>query len=459
MKLPEKFAERMKRMLGDEYSVFEKEFTENPPYTAIRINSSKDGARERVLSAVGGLESVPWCGDGFYADKSVISGNHPYHFAGLFYFQEPSAMTAAEAADIQKGEFVLDLCAAPGGKSTHILSRLGGSGLLVANEISKKRASVLAENVERFGAYNTLVTNEPPERLVKSFEGFFDKIIVDAPCSGEGMFRKEPQAVDEWSEAHTMSCAERSKGIVDCAVKMLKRGGRMVYSTCTFAPCENEGVVDYILSNYTDMMLVNPSQLSMLDGGKGEYIGSSRDFSYAKRVFPHKHKGEGHFAAVFEKTGEEKSTQRKKKDKKQKKTDISAEMALYRKFEKEAMNITLDGEFVLFGENLYRLPDGIDNVDGIHVTRAGLHLGMCKKGRFEPSQALALAFDKCAFKNVCSLSAESEEMRAYLYGEAIGFDGTGWVCVCADGYPLGWGKASGGVMKNHFPKYLRVKTI
>lgn len=458
MNLPEDFCIRMKGMLGDEYEEFERVFTSGKPYTAIRINSAKKYARERVLGVTGELEGVKWCSDGYYADKSVISGNHPYHLAGLFYFQEPSAMTAAEAADIQKGDFVLDLCAAPGGKSTHVLSRLDGSGLLVANEISKKRASILAENVERFGALNTLVTNETPENMARHFGGFFDKVIVDAPCSGEGMFRKEPQAIDEWSEAHTFSCAARSKGIVDCAVKMLKPGGRLVYSTCTFAPCENEGIVDYILSEYEDMTLVNPEMLSMLDGARSEYIGSDMDCSYAKRVFPHKHKGEGHFAAVFEKSGyaEEKAVKAKKK---QKKSDIDDALALYRGFERENMNITLDGEFVMFGDNLYRLPCGIDSVDGLRVVRAGLHLGVCKKGRFEPSHALVLAFDKDAFKNVFDLPADSREMKAYLYGEALECGEKGWVCVCADGYPLGWGKAAQGVMKNHFPKYMRVKTI
>jgi NOL1/NOP2/sun family putative RNA methylase len=453
MKLPEAFCTRMKNMLGSEYDSFERVFTTEPPYTAIRINSSKTGARERILGVTGSLDGVAWCGDGYYADKSVISGKHPYHFAGLFYFQEPSAMTVAEAADIQRGDFVLDLCAAPGGKSTHVLSRLGSSGLLVANEISKKRASVLAENIERFGALNTLVTNEPPEKLTARFGGFFDKIIVDSPCSGEGMFRKEPQAIDEWSEAHTLSCAARSRGIVDCAVKMLKQGGRLIYSTCTFAPCENEGIVSYILSSYPDMTLINPTMLSMLDCGKGEYIGSDADFSYSKRVFPHKSRGEGHFVAVFEKNGSCSRTEFKVK---QKKADISDALALYRSFERDALNITLDGNFTVFGENLYRLPDGIDCVDGLKVVRAGLHLGVCKKGRFEPSQSLALALDKSAFVSVCDLPADSSDMKAYLRGEATAYDGSGWTCVCADGYPLGWGKASQGILKNHFPKHLRV---
>lgn len=449
-------------MLKDEYSLFEQEFTENPPFTGIRINSAKENSKQHIFDVTGPLEGIAWCPDGFYADKSLISGNHPYHLCGLFYFQEPSAMTVAEAADIRKGDFVLDLCAAPGGKSTHILTKLNGTGLLVSNEISKKRAAILAENIERFGAYNTLVTNESPEKLISKFEGFFDKIIVDSPCSGEGMFRKEPQAIDEWSDAHTRSCAVRSQGIVDCAIKMLKNGGRLIYSTCTFAPCENEGIAEYILANYDYMSPIEPKCLSMLSDGCSEYIGSAADFSFSKRVFPHKNKGEGHYTAVFEKNLPEMPKPKFSKTKKTKHINngnLSDALNLYRKFEKDNMNISLGGNFVLFGENLYRLPDGIDNVDGLHIMRAGLHLGVCKKGRFEPSQALALAFDKSAFKTIYDSSADSTEINAYIRGEAIESNLGGWVCVCADGYPLGWGKASHGLIKNHFPKHLRIKTL
>lgn len=445
-------------MLKEEYPLFEREFTQNPPFTGLRINPTKPHAKENIFTVTGELENVAWCRDGFYADKSLISGNHPYHLCGLFYFQEPSAMTVAEAADIQKGDFVLDLCAAPGGKSTHILTKLDGTGLLVANEISKKRAAILAENIERFGAYNTLVTNESAERLCEVFCGFFDKIIVDSPCSGEGMFRKEPQAIDEWSEAHTRSCAVRSQGIVDCAIKMLKDGGRLIYSTCTFAPCENEGIAEYVLTEYEYMSPVAVPCLSMLSDGNGEYIGSTEDFSFSKRVFPHKSKGEGHYTAVFEKHCPTDASKPKKAKKPLKQTSLDDAVALYRKFEHDNLNITLDGKFVLFGENLYRLPDGIDSVDGLRLMRAGLHLGVCKKGRFEPSQALAGAFDKSAFKSIYDNRADSREIGAYIRGEAIEANAVGWVCVCADGYPLGFGKGSNGVIKNHFPKHLRVKT-
>ncbi len=225
MKLPEKFTERMKSMLKTEYSAFINAFENSPIYTGIRINTAKEGAKEAVLSAFGDLEPIPWCKDGYYADKSLISGNHPYHMAGLFYFQEPSAMSAVSGLPIETGDFILDLCAAPGGKSTQAGAALNGSGLLVSNEIIKKRSDILSENIERMGLTNAVVTNETPQKLSEKYIEFFDKIIVDAPCSGEGMFRKEPQAVEEWSIEHTVSCGIRQRHILDCAVKMLKPGG------------------------------------------------------------------------------------------------------------------------------------------------------------------------------------------------------------------------------------------
>ena len=240
MELKTEFTERMKKMLGDEYEEFYNAYINAPLYSGIRINTLKANAKDTVLSATGELEPVLWCKNGFYADKTIISGNHPLHCAGLFYFQEPSAMAVVEALPLNEGDKVLDLCAAPGGKSTQAAAKLGKNGILVANEIVKKRADILSENIERMGISNAVVTNETPQKLCEKYTAFFDKVIVDAPCSGEGMFRKEPQAVTEWSIEHTVSCGVRQKNILECAVKMLKAGGMLVYSTCTFAPEENE---------------------------------------------------------------------------------------------------------------------------------------------------------------------------------------------------------------------------
>lgn len=451
MNLPLKFEERMKKMLCGEWEDFIKAMDETPVFTGIRVNTSKSGAREAVLSEFGELEEVPWCSGGFYADKSLISGNHPYHLAGLFYFQEPSAMSAVSALKIKKDDRILDMCAAPGGKATQAGALLGKDGILAANEIVKNRANILCDNIERFGLTNTIVTNETPRRLCEKYPAFFDKIIVDAPCSGEGMFRKEPQAVREWSVEHTVSCGERQKHILDCAVKMLKGGGYILYSTCTFAPVENEQICAYMLENY-NMELVEPEALGMLSPGKSEWSLSDYDMSKTRRVFPHKNKGEGHFTAVFRSLDDNSS----QKTEKQSLTKKSDEEKLYREFEREYLNTALDGEICVFGENLYLKPKGID-IDKIKVLRAGLHLGTVRKNRFEPSHALCLALEKKDFKNCEDFACDSGQLKKYLMGETLPCSRTGWCAVTVNGYPLAWGKASGGILKNHFPKYLRLK--
>ncbi len=450
MLLPEKFEIRMKNMLKTEYSDFFRALTDTPVYSGIRVNTKKHNALQFLHNEFGELENIPWCADGFYADKSQISGNHPYHTAGLFYFQEPSAMSAVSALPVNKNDYILDLCAAPGGKSTQAGALLGDSGLLIANEINKSRANILSDNIDRFGIKNCVVTNETPQRLAEKYPKFFDKIIVDAPCSGEGMFRKEPQAVTEWSIEHTVSCGERQKHIIDCAFKMLRGGGYLVYSTCTFAPEENEKICAYILENY-NTEIVKPENLDMLSHGRTEWSDSEFDMDNTRRIFPHKNKGEGHFIALFHNLDEK--TPREIKTKKTVKNDGEK---LYREFEKEFLNVTLGGEFCLFGEQLYLKLENID-IDKIKTVRAGLPLGICRKGRFEPSWALCLALTKDKIKNTLDFSADSEKLKNYMMGQTLECDTKGWCAVTVDGYPLGWGKASGGVLKNHFPKYLRLK--
>lgn len=450
MKLPEKFKERMNNMLRGEYEDFINSMDSSPVFTGIRINTSKEGAEDAVLKEFGALEKVPWCKNGFYTDKSKISGNHPYHIGGLFYFQEPSAMSTISALPINENDYILDFCAAPGGKATQAGVLLGKDGLLIANEIIKNRANILADNIERFGLKNAIVTNETPQRLAEKYPHFFDKIIVDAPCSGEGMFRKEPQAVDEWSIEHTVSCGVRQKHILDCAMKMLKGGGYIVYSTCTFAPEENEKVCAYMLENY-NVEIVEIENLNMLSHGQTEWSESDFDMDKTRRIFPHKNKGEGHFIALFHSIDEENFSEIK--NQKVKKCD---EEKLYLDFEKEFLNTKLDGEFCLFGENLYLKPKNVD-IDKIKVIRPGLHLGICRKNRFEPSHALCLALKKEDFKNIVDFSCDSEILKKYLMGETIEYDKKGWCAITVNGFPIGWGKASNGILKNRFPKYMRLK--
>jgi len=435
--LPDAFLHRMEEMLKDEYPLFLEAFQKPETQIGIRVNSLKSGSTEAVFKKIPTLENVPWCENGFYGDKEILSGKHPYHIAGLIYFQEPSAMSSVPCLDIKPGDKVLDLCAAPGGKATQAAEYLKGEGLLVANEIVGERAKILSENIERMGIKNALVISESPEKLEKRFPEFFDKIILDAPCSGEGMFRKEPRAIPDWSIDHSISCSVRQKHIVDSALKMLKPGGKLVYSTCTFSVCENEEVAEYILKN-PEMELLK-IHLPLSDGFDEKH--------YTKRVFPHKQRGEGHFVALFLKKGE-----RKQENKLIKTEKFPKE---FEEFKNKYLNVDFYGKPVMFRDNLYLLPYEID-IDKLKVLRCGLYLGEIRKGRFIPSHSLALALKNGEFKNTLDLSSDSEEIKKYLHGETLNSDMEGWVQVTVDGFPIGLGKASGGILKNHFPKHLRI---
>lgn len=425
MNLPESFLDRMKKDLKNEYDSFLESYNQQP-YIGLRVNTLKTTAEEFKSLADFCGENVPWCESGFYYDGK--KGNHPLSIAGLFYSQEPSAMIAAELLEVKKGDKVLDLCAAPGGKSTQIAAKLMGDGLLVSNEINNGRAKILCENIERMGIKNAVVTNMHPEKLAERFGGFFDKIVVDAPCSGEGMFRKDETAIREWSIEHTLSCAARQLSILDSAYKMLANGGYMVYSTCTFARAENEELIEKFIEKYPDMSLLKEH-----------------------RLMPHKIKGEGHFSALLKKGGEPENHSfpmpviaRKEM------TD-----AFY-SFQKENLNISLKGNIVSFGESLYLLPEEMLSLDKIKCIRPGLCLGEVRKGRFIPSHHLCMALKKEDFIRCQELS--DEETALYLKGEAIaksGEKGYGAV-LCKGKYPIGWYKMSDGLMKNHYPKHLRL---
>lgn len=458
MNLPEKFCEKMKALLGGEYDAFIKAF-DSSDTRGILINETKSGSKQAVLNEFGSLKEVPWCSSGFYVDKEKIRGTHPYHMAGLFYFQEPSAMCAAAGLPIVSGDKVLDLCAAPGGKTAQAAARLCGNGVLVSNEIIKSRAAILSENVERLGLTNVIVTNETPQRLAKKYTGFFDKIIVDAPCSGEGMFRKNPNAAEEWSPEHVLSCAERQKKILECAAAMLKTGGLLMYSTCTFAPEENEMIAAHMVQNGFEICDI--PELSMLSPGRTQWSGTNIDMTKTRRIFPHIENGEGHFAALFRKKAESQSTGVKVSEKQNKRTDkklasdLQAALKLFEEFEDKYLTTSIVGHFLLFGDNLYCCPEGID-IDNIKVMRCGLHVGTIKKNRFEPSHSLALALRKSDFKLSLDFSCSDKTLLNYLCGQTINTDKTGWTAICVNGFPIGWGKGSQGVLKNHYPKKLRL---
>lgn len=468
IKLPPAFVERMKRMLGEEWEAFEQCYL-NDRYQGLRFNPLKAGTAQKkhkeLLQAlqIDISESVSWAANGYYYEEKDRPGKHAYHEAGLYYIQEPSAMSAAALLAPVPGERVLDLCAAPGGKTTQLAGFLNQEGLLVANEIHPARCKILSQNVERMGIRNAIVTNEDSGYLADCFPEFFHKILVDAPCSGEGMFRKLPEACEEWSAEQVQVCAERQLEILENAAKMLMPGGKMCYSTCTFAPEENEGVIGAFLEKHQEFSVVK-AEAPYFEAGHPEWGNGNEDLKYTFRLWPHKLHGEGHYAALLEKTGELPETdiqvKQKIKEFKDKKMLSVLEEFVSQMFTKEMAKWILKGPFTLFGEQLYRLPQGSPSLERMKVLRPGLHLGTFKKNRFEPSHALALAMKAEDVKCSVMLDAKAEETGKYYNGESLDCDNQkGWCLVCVDGFSAGWGKAAGGQLKNHYPKGLRKKVL
>ena len=460
--LPQSFTERMQGLLGSEYEEFLASF-EHEKYQALRLNPLKRDDMSVITEKVKQtfqLQQVPWAENGYYYTKEDQPGKHPWHEAGLYYIQEPSAMAPVTLLSPQPGERILDLCAAPGGKSTQIASAMEGEGLLVTNEIHPARAKILSENVERMGIRNACVLNETPEHLADIFEEYFDRILVDAPCSGEGMFRKNEVACEEWSPENVRRCAGRQQEILENAAMMLKPGGRLVYSTCTFAPEEDEQAIGRFLEAHPEFALEETPDYPGLSHGVPAWgAGVTDGIEKTVRIWPHRTEGEGHYAALLRKTGEPESVKRKypasMKDKKL--------LAVYEDFCKEIFiepkKWTADSTMTMFGDQLYRTPEEMVDFKGLRVLRPGLQMGEFKKNRFEPSHALALALHPSEVKQNVNLSADAPETAAYLRGETIQLSeedaGKGWCLVSVDGYSLGWGKKSGGTLKNHYPKGLR----
>ena len=402
-------------------------------------------------------KKVSWANEAYYFDENVRPGKHPYHEMGLYYIQEPSAMSAAALLAPKPGMRVLDLCAAPGGKSTQLATYLGDSGLLVSNEINTQRSRILSQNIERMGIKNAIVTNEDSFVLASHFPGFFNAIQVDAPCSGEGMFRKLPEAIEQWSVENVAICAARQKKILDNAAVMLKPGGTIVYSTCTFSKEENEDVIEYFLERHPDFTLEE-----------------------MERFWPHKVDGEGHFVAKLVRRGcvdtDLKADRKTKKNKNSKNRKNETKPALTKenmKLLSEFLDETIsedmaawikNSRLVMFGEQLYRLPDMEVDIKGLKVQRAGLHIGEFKKQRFEPSHSLALALKLSEAKNVVKLTCDNPQTIGFFNGQSVMLSDEqaaeckkGWALVCVDGYPAGWGKVNGTQVKNHYPKGLRNK--
>lgn len=434
MRFPTGFEEKYQRLLGKEAASFFSTFDQEP-LSAFRTNPLKEGQ----LTFSNPIPGTKW---GYYGK---VSGKSPEHVTGLVYSQEPAAQMVAQIAHPREGMKVLDLAAAPGGKSTHLLSYLNNTGLLVSNEINNKRSKILVENIERFGARNVLVTNESAERLAKVFSSFFDLIVLDAPCSGEGMFRKQPDAMDYWSLDYPAQCATLQREILEDAVKMLANGGELVYSTCTWAPEENEEIVAWLLNEFP---------LELVDIPKLNGMTPGIDYPETARMYPHHFKGEGQFVAKFRFVGEHKLPKLKPAQ-----SNLTADQrSLWQIFQKEHLKVELKGDLQTFGDQLYLLPLGLPDLSKIKIARNGLHLGTFKKKRFEPSFALGLALQPSEVKNKLELS--QQDFEVYVGGETLQIKESlpnGWYQLIIHGNGLGFAKLANQTLKNYFPKGLRFR--
>ncbi|UOC10298.1 RsmF rRNA methyltransferase first C-terminal domain-containing protein [Streptococcus equinus] len=433
MKLPDKFIEKYRNLLGQEADDFFATFDEEA-VSGFRVNPLKNAQQEFDSP----IPNTPW---GHYGK---VSGKSAEHVSGLVYSQEPAAQMVAQVASPKENMRVLDLAAAPGGKSTHLLSYMNNTGVLVSNEISSKRSKILVENIERFGARNVVVTNESSDKLAKVFKEYFDLIVFDGPCSGEGMFRKDPQATQYWHEGYPEECAILQKEILEEAMKMLAPGGTLVYSTCTWSPEENEGVVKWLLSTYDNLELVPIEKVN----GMAEGI----EMPEVARMYPHRFKGEGQFVAKLRDTREFSHS----KVKPVKSNLTKDQLTLWQDFAKKHIKVELEGLLQTFGDNLYLLPEGLPDLKKLKIARNGLHLGTFKKNRFEPSFALGLALSPKEV--VQSVEIDIEQFKVYVTGNVINLTEqlkNGWYLISVNGNGIGFAKITGNILKNYFPKGLR----
>lgn len=452
MEFPVTFTDKMKDILQEEFDAFLKGYDRTRHY-GLRVNRTKLTTEQMKSMCDYALEPVPWIDNAFEYEDNVSPAKHPYYFAGLYYLQEPSAMTPANLLPVEPGDRVLDLCAAPGGKATELGAKLNHTGLLVANDISNSRAKALLKNIELFGIPNVLVTSEPSDKLAEKFPGFFDKILIDAPCSGEGMFRKNPGMMKDWEIYGPKHYSDLQRSIVPNAIRMLKPGGMLLYSTCTFSPEENEGTVKFMLDLDPDLEVVEiPNRYEGFAPGRPELIEDGPEqLKHCVRIWPHKMNGEGHFIALLQKKASAEAVEQKIKPKKEK-----ALPALLEEFMKDCSYPVRGSDIEIQEDRVYLMPEGIKGMKGLRFLRSGLLLGTLTKDRFEPSQAFAMVLKKEQYQAVIDLSCDDQRVIRYLKGETIDVDDLalsrkkGWFLVCVDGYPLGWGKLVNGSLRNKY---------
>lgn len=447
MNLPEEYISRMKSLLNTEFEDYMASFSDERLY-GIRVNPLKTGIGNFYNKGLYKLEPVQWCEEGFYYNGAdVRPSKSPYYHAGLYYLQEPSAMSTASAADIKPGERVLDVCAAPGGKSTQAGARLNGEGLLVTNDISTSRTKALLKNVELFGITNAIVLNETPEKIADRFPCYFDKVIIDAPCSGEGMFRKDPDIIKAWGKSMTDFCIGAQYEILESCAKAVCDGGYLIYSTCTFNPDENENQIDKFLARHSEFELCEiPGELGLSKGCPQWSDSGNPELAKCGRIWPHKSKGEGHFVAKLHKKGSGEKTVFSDTVKKK-----IAGFEYFEEFIRENITKELNGNYETFGEKLYLLPKGIPSLNGLRIVRNGWYLGDLKKKRFEPSQAFAMGLNQREVR-LSEALADYDTAVKYLKGESLesGLEEDGWALVTFDGLTLGWAKSQKGRLKNKY---------
>ncbi len=450
--LPEKYTERMKLLLGDEYDSYVKALQEEP-VKGFRVNTEKISLSDFEKLNDFSEEKIPYVENGYYLNYEK-AGNHPYHHAGMIYIQEPGAMAPAECIDIEPDWKILDMCAAPGGKSTQLKNKLGENGVLVSNEIIPSRCKILTGNVERLGLKNTVTTCMDPKRLADTFPKIFDLIMVDAPCSGEGMFRKEEIAIDEWSPENVLMCATRQREILTNATKALKDGGYIIYATCTFSLEENEMNVDWFLSEHPEFELIDVKEVVKKSTSDGIFFEGCRcnNMNYTRRFYPHKSKGEGQFMAVLHNKNTGYSTLTTKQLKKEKTDKIVTDFldTVLTTYEKDSV-ITYNGTPVYFTPD-FEIKKG-------SAFSCGVTIGEIRKNYIQPHHQFFMAMG-ADFKRKINLSPESDELKKYLHGEEIKTDcENGWAVVTVDNCAVGGAKVVSGIAKNHYPKGLRTKKL
>ena len=448
MELPQKYLDSMKKLLGDDFDAYLESFNEKRLY-GLRVNNLKISTEDFLKISPFKLTPIPWIHNGFYYEEEDKPAKHPYYFAGLYYLQEPSAMTPANILPVNPGDKVLDVCAAPGGKSTELGAKLNGTGLLVSNDISASRSKALLKNIEVNGIGNVVITCEEPGRLVGTFEEFFDKILIDAPCSGEGMFRKDNKLIKSWQMNGPEYFAPIQKSILSQAARMLKPGGYMLYSTCTFSKMEDEDNIQEFLNSHEDFSLVdifNPE----IDSIK-PYEGFTKGIGLAEcvRIFPHKMQGEGHFLALLKKNGELINDVPVKS----KSVKLPDELTNFL----SELNFEIpSGDINIQQDKVYYIPLIAGRLKGLRAMRTGTLLGELKKNRFEPSQAFAMTLKDGQYSSQVNLKLNDDAVIRYLKGETIEVDDsviTGknpTKLVMVDGFPLGWGKYNNGQIKNKY---------